>query len=225
MPMDPDAPAVVSALRNVPGFAHGLVRDLRVRWALEEIGRPYRSDLYEGMEPRPPAYREWQPFGQVPAFADGDLRLFETGAILLYLGEQDEHLLPREPQARWTATSWLIGALNSVEPMIMQLVSLDIFNAEHDWAKAARPGVVAMVESRLAAVSDALGEGQWLAGTFSVADILMVTVLRNLRHTDIVRRFATLAAYQARAESRPAFQRALADQLADLGPPIKMGEN
>lgn len=224
MPLDPAAGTVVSAFRNVPDFAHGLVRDIRVRWALEEIGRPYRTELFEGISPRPEVYRARQPFGQVPDFADGEVRLFETGAILLYLGEQDERLLPRDTQARWTATAWLIAALNSVEPMLMQIASLDIFNAQHDWAKAARPAAVEFAETRLKSVSDALGDKDWLAGGFSIADIMMVTVLRNVRHTDIVAGFPTLAAYQARGETRPAFQRALSDQAADLGPPVKLGE-
>ena len=224
MPLDPNATTVVAAMRNVPGFAHGLVRDLRVRWALEEIGRPYRTQLYEGMQPRPAEYREWQPFGQIPAFADGTVRLFETGAILLYLAEQDERLLPRDAPAKWNATAWLIAALNSVEPMIMQIVSLDVFNADKDWAKQARPAAVEFAETRLEGVADALGDKDWLAGPFTVADIMMVTVLRNLRHTKIVAGFSALAAYQARGEARPAFRQALADQATDLGPPIKMGE-
>ena len=224
MPLDPHATTVVAAMRNVPGFAHGLVRDLRVRWALEEIGRPYRTQLYEGMEPRPADYREWQPFGQIPAFDDGTVRLFETGAILLYLGEQDERLLPREAQAKWNAAAWLIAALNSVEPMLMQIVSLDVFNADKDWAKAARPPAVEFAQMRLKSVSDALADKDWLADQFSVADVMMVTVLRNLRHTRIVAGFANLAAYQARGEARPAFKQALSDQAADLGPPVKMGE-
>lgn len=225
MPLDPTATTLVSAMRNVPGFAHGLVRDLRVRWALEEIGRPYRTELYEGMQPRPEAYREWQPFGQIPAFDDGTVRLFESGAILLYLGEQDERLLPRDTQQRWTATAWLIAALNSIEPMIMQIVSLDVFNAQAEWAKAARPAALEFACQRLTSLSNALGDDDWLAGQFSAADVMMVTVLRNLRHTDIVAGFANLAAYQARGEARPAFGQALSDQAAELGPPIQLGED
>ena len=225
MPVDPDATLVVSALRNTPAFTHGVVRDARVRWALEEIGRPYRTELYEGMTPRPDAYRAWQPFGQVPALRDGELELFETGAILLYLGEQDERLLPREPQARWAATSWLIAALNSVEPAILQIVLLDIFYVGQDWVAAARTPMLDFVNRRLGDLAKALGDDEWLTGRFTIADIMMVTVLRQLRHTDIVAGFPTLAAYQARGESRPAFRRAIADQVSDLGPPIKMGED
>jgi glutathione S-transferase len=215
---------VISALRHVPAFAHGNVRDIRIRWALEEIGRPYRVELFEGMVPRPDDYRQWQPFGQVPAFADGAVRLFESGAILLHLGEQDERLLPREPQARADAIAWLIGALNSVEPMIMQIVTLDIFQAGKPWAKEARPTAVAFARSRLQRVAEALGQDDWLAGRFSIADIMMVTVLRNLRHTQILDDFPALQAYKQRGEERPAFQQALADQAAGLGKPVKLPE-
>lgn len=224
MPMDSKADAVVSALRDVPRFAHGNVRDIRVRWALEEIARPYRTELYGGMQPRPDEYREWQPFGQVPAFRDKDVQLFETGAILLYLGQNEERLLPRDERARWQATSWLIAALNSVEPMLMQIVNLDIFNADKDWAKAARLAAVDFAEQRLKSTAEALGDREWIAGGFSVADIMLVTVLRSIRHTEMAAKFPNLASYQQRGETRPAFQRALADQTRDLGPPVQTGE-
>ena len=224
MPLDPTAETVISALRHVPAFAHGNVRDLRVRWALEEIGRPYRVELFDGMVPRPDDYRQWQPFGQVPAYADGAVRLFESGAILLHLGEQDERLLPREPQAKADATAWLIGALNSVEPMIMQIVMLDIFQAGKPWVKEARPSAVEFARSRLERVAEALGDEEWLAGGFSIADIMMVTVLRNLGHTDILGDFPALLAYKRRGEERPAFRQALADQAAGLGEPARLPE-
>lgn len=224
MPLDLPTSPIVSALKNTPAFTHGVVRDIRVRWALEEIGRPYRTELYEGMTPRPEAYRGWQPFGQVPAFRDDGIEIFESGAILLYIAEQDERLLPRDPSGRWETISWLIAALNSVEPPLMQLVLLDIFYAGQDWVAAARGPTLDFVKRRLGDVAAALGDRDWLTGRFSIADIMMVTVLRNLRHTDIVGGFPALAAYQARGEARPAFQRAVADQEKDLGPPIPMGE-
>jgi glutathione S-transferase len=216
MPLDHAAETVVTGFSHVPPFARGLVRDLRVRWACEEIGRPYRAELLDAMAPKPDDYRKWQPFGQVPALADGDLRLFESGAILLYLADDDERLLPREPQARWSAVSWLIAALNSVEPSLMQIVMVDVFLKKEPWTEQARPSFVQLAQSRLAAVSEALGEHEWLTGRFTIADIAMVTVLRNLNHTSIVAEFPNLAAYQARGEARPGFQRALADQLAGL---------
>lgn len=171
------------------------------------------------MKPKPDAYRQWQPYGQVPAFADGDLKLFESGAVLLYLGEQDERLLPREPAARWQAITWLIAALNSVEPGLMQIVTLDIFQARQPWAQEARPSAVEFARARLASTEAALGDREWFAGTFSIADIMMVTVLRNLDHTDILAEFPGLSANKARGEARPAFQRALADQLAGFHAP------
>lgn len=224
MPLDPTANTVISAFRGVPDFAHGLVRDMRVRWALEEIGRPYRTDLYDGMGPRPDSYLASQPFDQVPALRDDHVEMFETGAILLYLGQDDERLLPREERARWITTSWLIAALNSVEPALAQVVSLDIFHADKPWSDAARPAAVEFASLKLRRVSNALDDQDWLTGRFTVADIVMVTVLRNVRHTALVAGFANLAAYQARGEARPAFKQALADQAADLGPPIKLGE-
>jgi glutathione S-transferase len=216
MPLDPNADTVITGFADVPAFAQGVVRDIRIRWALQEIDRPYRTQLFDAMTPRPDAYREWQPFGQVPAFDDGKVRLFESGAILLYLGEQDERLLPTDPQGHADATAWLIAALNSVEPMLMQIVSLDIFQADKPYAKEARGYAVDFARTRLQSVADALGGKDWLTGRFTVADIMMVTVLRNLRHTDIVGTFPTLAAYQARGEARPAIQRALGDQMAGI---------
>src|SRR5690625_2509994 len=216
MPMDPAATTIVTGFDDVPRFAQGLVRDIRIRWALEEIDRPYRTRLFSAMQPRPEGYRAWQPFDQVPAFEDEEVRLFESGAILLYLGEQDARLLPRDRQARWDATAWLIAMLNSVEPRVMQLVNLDIFEAGESWSRDARPGAIEAVSSRLGQVAEALGERDWLAGRFTVADIMMVTVLRNLRHSEIAAGFPTLSAYQRRGEARPAFRQALADQLADF---------
>lgn len=220
MPLVPTADTVITAFHNVPPFAQGVVRDMRLRWAMEEIGRPYRVEMLDAMNPRTDEYREWQPFGQVPAFADGKVRLFETGAILLYLGEQDERLLPREPQARWEATAWLIAALNSVEPMLMQIVWLDIFQRKQAWSKEARPATVEFAKQRLADVANALGDDEWLTGQFTIADIMMVTVLRNLRHTEILGEYPSLTAYQARGEARPSFQQALADQMAGFDAPV-----
>ena len=221
MPLDPAARTVVTGLDNAPDFAHGLVRDLRIRWALEEIGRPYRTRIFDAMAPRPADYHDWHPFEQVPALDDGEVRLFESGAILLYLGEQDERLLPRDAEGRWQATAWLLGALSSVEPVLMHLFTLDHIDADEPWATAARPSAVEAVHWRLAPVARALGDKDWLTGRFTIADIVMVMVLRCLRHTDIVDEYPKLAAYRARGEARPAFQRALADQAADLGEPAR----
>ncbi len=219
MPIDENATTLVTAFDNVPAFARGMVRDLRVRWALEEIGRAYCPQFLDAMQPKPDAYRDWQPYGQVPAFADGDLRMFESGAILLYLGEQDERLLSRDPDRRWAAVSWLIAALNSVEPALMQIVTLDFFQARKPWAQEARPTAVEMARTRLAGTERALGDREWFAGAFSIADIAMASVLRNIAHTEILAEFPALAAFRARCEARPAFRRALEDQLAGYREP------
>lgn len=207
---------LVTAYDWVPDFARGLVRDLRVRWALEEIGRPYETELLDARSPRPEAYLAWQPFDQVPAFADGDLKLFETGAILLYLGERDERLLPAEGQARWDAIAWTIAALNSVEPFITRIAGYDLFHHDKEWMPAAREAALPLARQKLKRVNDALDGREWLAGRFSIADIAMVTVLNNLRHTDLVAEQEALADYHRRGTERPAYRRALDAQLADF---------
>ena len=216
MPVSPNATAEITAFNWVPPFAHGLVRDLRVRWACEEIGLPYRVRLLDARLPKPAGYVKEQPFEQVPSFRDGDLQLFESGAILLHLGESDERLLPRDPLARSRATAWLISALNSVEPAVQNLASIDLFHSGEEWARLRRPGAVEFVQQKLSRVSAWLGEREWLEDRFTVGDLMMVTVLRNLRHTDLLAGFPNLVALQARAESRPAFQAALAAQVADF---------
>jgi glutathione S-transferase len=213
MPVDPNATAEITAFRWVPDFAAGLVRDLRIRWALEEIERPYRVRLLDALNPRPAEYLQEQPFGQVPAYRDDQVQLFESGAILLHLAIEDERLLPFDRNQRMRSVAWMIAALNSVEPVILQLLTIDIFNRGQEWTKERRPQVVEFLEARLGKLSDALGDNKWFEGSFSIGDMMVVSVLRQLRHTDIVAKFPNLAALVARAEARPAFQRALADQL------------
>lgn len=204
----------VSAFKSVPPFAQGLVRDLRVRWALEEAGRPYEQHLLADGEKDSAAYREWQPFGQVPAYEEDGLKLFESGAIVLHIAEQSRALLPCEPGPRARAIQWMFAALNTVEPQIQNLAAIDLFYADEDWAKARRPGAEEMVRKRLTELAAALGGKDWLADDrFTAGDLLMTTVLRILRHTELVAE-AGLDAYLARGEARPAFQRALAAQMA-----------
>ena len=214
MPVDPNAAVEVTAFRWVPDFAAGLVRDLRIRWALEEIGRPYRVRLLDALSPRPADYFQEQPFGQVPAYRDEEVQLFESGAILIHLGLGDERLLPADANGRGRAIAWLIAALNSVEPMILELLNIDIFNRGQDWTRERRPQVVEKIEARLNQLADALGDRDWFEGRFTIGDLMMVAVLRSLRHTELVAGRPRLAALIDRAEERPAFQRALADQLA-----------
>jgi glutathione S-transferase len=209
------------AFGAVPPFARGLVRDLRVRWALEEAGLPYRVTLVgdaEGAIP-PAAYRAIQPFGQVPAIADGDLTLFESGAIVLHVAERSEALLPHDPAARAHVIQWMFAALNTIEIPIQQLAAVDLFYAHERWAQERRPVLVDAVRRRLAELAACLEGRDHLIGPFSAADILMVSVLRILRHTDLLSEEPVLAAYQRRCEARPAFGKALAGHLAAFGAP------
>lgn len=214
MSCDPNAQIEISAFSWVPPFAEGLVRDFRVRWALEEAGLSYRCRLLDSRVDRPESYYFEQPFGQVPIYIEGELHLFETGAIVQHIGEKDERLLPREPIARARAIQWTYAALNSVEPAIQNLVLIDLFYAEEEWGKLRRQGAEEFARLRMKRVSDWLGDKQWLEDRFTIGDLMMITVLRIPRHTKLLDEFPNLAAYVARGEARPAFQQALADQLA-----------
>jgi glutathione S-transferase len=203
----------VTAFRSVPPFAQGLVRDVRVRWALEEAGIPYQERLV-GREDRATAgYRALQPFGQVPVIETDELKLFESGAIVLHIAEKSETLMPADANGRARTTAWVFAALNSVEPPVDKLAELDLFHSGEAWAVARRPMVVEMVQNRLGALEDWLDGRDYLEDRFTAGDLLMTTVLRVLRHTDIVSGRPTLKAYQQRCEARPAFQKALADHL------------
>lgn len=204
----------VSAFRWVPPFAQGLVRDLRVRWALEEAGLSYEPGLIGPAEQASERYRRMQPFGQVPAYEEDGLVLFESGAIVLHIAERSEVLLPTEPHARARAQSWMFAALNSMEPPIQNLAAVDLFHAQEEWAKLRRPGAVEMVKKRLDCLSRWLQGRDYLEERFTAGDLLMTTVLRILRHTDLVTERPVLEAYRQRCEARPAFHKALADQLA-----------
>jgi glutathione S-transferase len=207
----------ISAFKWVPDFARGQVRDLRVRWALEEAGLPYKTRLLEQGDQDKPEYRAMQPFGQVPVFEEEGLVLFESGAIVLHIGERSEALLPKDPGARARATQWLFAALNSIEPFVMNVAAIDLFYANEQWAKLRRPGAVEFAQRRLSALSQSLGSKPYLDGErFSAGDLMMTTVLRILKHTDIVSSDKRLAAYIGRCTARSAFGRALDGQLADF---------
>ena len=204
----------ISAFKWVPGFARGQVRDLRVRWALEEAGLPYKARLLGQGDQDNPEYRSLQPFGQVPIFEEDGFSLFESGAIVLHIGERCEALLPKDPAARARATQWLIAALNSIEPFIMNVAAIDIFHKDEQWAKLRRPGAVEFAKKRLSSLSSSLGDKPYLDGDrFSAGDLLMTTVLRILERTDIVTSDDRLAAYIERCTARPAFKRALDAQI------------
>jgi glutathione S-transferase len=203
----------LSTFRRVPPFAQGLVRDLRVRWALEEAGIPYRERLIGPEDQATGAYRALQPFGQVPAIETDELKLFESGAIVLHIAERSEALMPSGANGRARTSAWVFAALNTVEPQIQMLAELDLFHAGEAWAAARRPDALQAVQKRLAAIEDWLHGGDYLEGRFSAGDLMMTTVLRILRHTDIVAERPALKAYQERCEQRPAFRKALADHL------------
>ena len=206
----------ISAFGWVPPFAQGLVRDLRVRWALEEACLSYNERLIGPEEQASAAYRALQPFGQVPTYEDDEagISIFESGAIVLHIAERSEALLPADPAARARAITWMFAALNSIEPHIQNLAAIDLFFADQEWAKLRRPGALEMVEKRLDELAGWLGGRAWLEGDFTAGDLMMASVLRILRHTDLVAARPALDAYRLRCEARPAFQKALADQMA-----------
>ena len=207
----------VSAFEWVPDFAKGQVRDLRVRWALEEAGLPYQTRLLVQGDQDKPEYRALQPFGQVPIMDDDGVVLFESGAILLHIAAKSEVLLPKDPLAQARATQWLIAALNSVEPSLVNLFLIDVIFAKEEWAKLRRPGALEFAKRRLTGLSNSLGDKPYLDGDrFTVGDLMMATVLRIPAYTDIVTSDARLGAYLERCTSRPAFKRALDAQMGDF---------
>jgi glutathione S-transferase len=207
---------IVSAFSWVPDFARGQVRDLRVRWALEEAGLPYQTDLLTP-GPQSPDYLVHQPFGQVPAFQDGDIDLFESGAIVLHIAERSPALMPSDAIGRLRTISWMFAALNTLEPPIQGLGEIDFFHADQDWAKARRPALVAWVQKRLSELAARLGDNPHLdSDRFTAGDLLMASVLRIIERTDLVSAEPKLDAYLKRCVARPAFQKALAAQMADF---------
>ncbi len=204
----------ISAFHWVPPFAQGQVRDLRVRWALEEAGLPYRTRLLEQGDQNKDDYRALQPFGQVPMFEEDGNVLFESGAIVLRIGERCEALLPKDAEARSRATQWLIAALNSIEPYIMNVAVLGLFYADQEWAKLRRPGATDFARHRLDCLAKALGDKPYLDGErFTAGDLMMTTVLRIM--PDLVTD-ERLAAFVDRCTARPAFKRALDAQMGDF---------
>ncbi len=207
----------ISAFKWVPPFAQGQVRDLRARWALEEAGLPYKTRLLEMGDQDKADYRELQPFGQIPILEEDGFVLFESGAIVLHIGERSETLLPKDAGARARATQWLVAALNSIEPFLMNVVLIDLFYANEEWAKLRRPGAVEFAQRRLSALSKSLDDKPYLDGDrFTAGDLMMTTVLRVMKHTDIVTGDKRLAAYLERCTARPAFKRALDAQIGDF---------
>ncbi|MFO1254251.1 MAG: glutathione S-transferase family protein [Sphingomonadaceae bacterium] len=219
MPTDHSAAIEVSAYRWVPDMARGFVKDMRVRWALEEIGLPYRVRLFGGAGGEKSAeHIADQPFGQVPVLREGDLTLFESGAILIHLGHKDERLLPRDPDARMRAIGWVFAALNSVEPFLQALLLLGFAGEGEDWQASAKDKARPYAEKRLQQLSDVLENRDWLEDCFTIGDLAMADVLRAAPEDQLVAAHPNLATYVARATARPAFKAAMAAQLADFDP-------
>jgi len=202
----------VTSFKWVPDFARGHVRDLRVRWALEEAGLAYRERLIGAEDQSSDWYRREQPFGQVPVYQENGLTLFESGAIVLHIAEKSEALMPRDPAGRARVAQWVVAALNSIEPHVMNLGDIDIFEPDRDLAKLRRPRAVDAVKRRLDALAAWLGGREWLDDRFSAGDLMMSAALRIVAYTDLLKE-AGLDAYHKRCEARPAFGKALKDQL------------
>jgi len=203
----------VYGLKWVPPMVQGLVRDLRLRWALEEAGLPYEEELVGMEELASNHYRVLQPFGQIPVYQEEGLTLFESGAIVMHIAEKSEKLMPEDKVGRANVISWMFAALNSIEPSVQHLGIMDAFSNNDAWQEL-RPRVVQQIERRLDALAERLEGRDYLVGRFTAADILMTSVLRILRETDLVERRYTLDRYKLRCEARPAFERALEAQLA-----------
>jgi glutathione S-transferase len=217
MPVDPDAAIEVTAYKWVPEMGRGRVKDMRVRWALEEIGLSYRTRLVGGAGgEKSPAHIADQPFGQVPVYKEGDLTLFESGAILIHIGEKDERLLPHNLAERARAIGWAVAALNSIEPFMQTLFFMNMLAGGKDWQGEAKDLVRPFAVMRLAQLSAALGDKDWLENRFTIGDLLMIDVLRAATPPELLAVHANLAAYVERGTSRPAFKAALAAQLADF---------
>jgi glutathione S-transferase len=211
-------PITITAFERSPDGGKGLARDTRVRWALEEAGLAYDVRLVSFRAMKEPAHLALHPFGQIPTYEEDDLVLFETGAIVLYIAQRHGGLLPEDANARARAVAWMFAAVNTVEPPILELVTARIFEGDKPWSKERLPLVEERVRDRLRQLSTRLGDAEWLDGPFSAGDLMMASVLLRTRPSGILDEFPTLAAYVARGEARPAYQRAFAAQLAVNAP-------
>jgi glutathione S-transferase len=205
---------VITAFERSPDGGRGLARDTRVRWALEEVGQPYAVRLVSFGAMKEPAHLALHPFGQIPTYEEGDLALFETGAIVLHIAQRQAGLLPDDANARARAITWMFAALNTMEPPILELATARILEGDKPWTRERLPLVEDRVRDRLKQLSARLGDAEWLDGAFSAGDLMMVSVLLRLKSSGILNEFPNLAAYLARGEERPAYKRAFAAQLA-----------
>ncbi|NNU45916.1 glutathione S-transferase family protein [Rhizobium sp. WYCCWR 11279] len=204
----------ITAFERSPDRGRGLARDMRVRWALEEVGQPYDVRLVSFKEMKEPAHLALQPFGQIPTYEEGDLALFESGAIVFHIGERHAGLLPDDANARARAIAWMFAALNTVEPPIFDRALARILERNEPWYEQRLHALEVSIRKRLDDLSRRLGDADWLDGAFSAGDLLMVTVLLRLKGSDILDDYPNLSAYVARSEARPAYKRAFAAQLA-----------
>ena len=204
----------ITAFERSPDGGKGLARDTRVRWALEEVGQPYKVRLLSFRAMKEPAHLALHPFGKIPTYDEGDLALFETGAIVFHIAERHAGLLPDDPNARARAITWMFAAVNTVEPPIIELANAKLLEGDKPWNKERLPLVEDRVRSPMEQLSRRLGDADWLDGGFSAGDLMMVHVLLRLRPSGILDEYPNLAAYVARGEARPAYKRAFAAQLA-----------
>jgi len=204
----------ITAFERSPDGGKGLARDTRVRWALEEVGQPYEVRLISFQAMKEPAHIALNPFGQIPTYEEGDLALFETGAIVLRIAERHAGLLPDDANARARAIAWMFAAVNTVEPPIVDLTTVKLLEGDKPWTTERLPLVVDRIRDRLNQLSARLGDNDWLDGAFTAGDLMMVSVLLRLRASGILDEYPKLAAYVARGEARPAYKRAFDAQLA-----------
>jgi glutathione S-transferase len=204
----------ITAFETSPDRGKGLARDMRVRWALEEVGHPYDVRLVSFKQMKQPAHLALHPFGQIPTYEEGDLALFETGAIVLHLAQRHAGLLPDDANARARAIAWMFAALNTVEPPIVERSMIWLLERDEPWYAQRLPAVEERLRKRLGELSRRLGDADWLDGAFSAGDLMMVSVLLRSKGSGILEEFQNLCAYIARGGARPAYQRAFAAQLA-----------
>ena len=208
----------ITAFAQSPDRGRGLARDMGVRWALEEVGQPYAVRLLSFAAMKEAPHQSLHPFGQIPTYEEGDLRLFESGAIILHIAQQHPGLLPDDDVARGRAISWMFAALSTVEPAILHRESAMFTERDKPWHAERLRMMDDQIQHRLDALSKHLGDAEWLDGAFSAGDLLMVTVLRRLTKSGLLTAYPNLCAFVARGEARPAFQHAFADQLAVFAP-------
>lgn len=207
-------PPTITAFANSPDKGRGLARDMQVRWALEEAGQPYDVRLVSFKEMKEPAHLVLHPFGKIPTYEEDDLKLFESGAIVLHIAETHKGLLPKDANARARAIAWMFSALSTIEPTLVSFTEAWLFDREKPWYEARLPEVEKNLRARLKELSARLGDADWLESEFSAGDLMMIGVVRRLSSSKILDDYPNIKAYVARGEARPAFQRAFAAQLA-----------